>query len=168
MKETDIKNIDLTELYMQYRETKESLQSFTEAYQTIEAEYDAKLKAARERVAAEWCEANAELIVNYEEASAQAWKAEAQLRQAVVDRYNAASDKGKQISPELGLSVRVDRKVGYDAKKARAWASARPDFLILDTKAFEKVAKDEQLRGQFGIDFVSVEEIPVAVIKEKK
>lgn len=90
------------------------------------------------------------------EAKAAVSVAEEKLRQAGLAYY--AENPGDKKLP-FGLGVRVTQSLVYDRDIAYRWASAhRTDLLMLDYKAFEKVAKTNPLA------FVKIEEVPTITI----
>lgn len=86
---------------------------------------------------------NAELIELADRAVEIHAKAEAALRQAIIDEHNRTGNK--MIDKDLKLSVRVNRKILIkDNVAALTWAKANAPLLvreILDEKAFAKIVE---------------------------
>ena len=133
--------------------------------ESLQAEVDQRRKALDDiihELTRIWEADNAELIQHANEAVASLSKTDKALRDAIVAEYTRTKDK--KVAPDLGLSVRLNKELIYDRKKASAWAKTRPDFLTLDVKAFERAAKDDDLRRILGIDFAEMKDKPVAVV----
>ncbi len=80
--------------------------------------------------------------------------AEAALREAAVAEYVATGSK----APAPGVGIRVTKGLQYDAAQAFAWAKDTGMALVLDKKAFEKIAPAANL------PFVVTIEVPSATI----
>jgi len=109
----------------------------------------------------------------------------APTRQKIKDLQNDLDELKNVISAEAeaeyrqtsekkllgGIGIRVGSRLEYDIKTAMEWARTHSPILIqevLDSKAFEKLAKDH-LDSDKGLDFVSVDEtITVTFPKEIK
>lgn len=63
--------------------------------------------------------------------------AEAALRQAVLDAYQATG--ATRVGP--GVTIKIYTRVGYDPAQALAWAREHDLCLALDVHAFERIAK---------------------------
>lgn len=84
-------------------------------------------------------------------------RADADLRQALIDHY---ADTGeKNYDGDKQLTVRVNTPYKYEAKDATEWAKKNATFILtIDKKAFEKLPNIEDL------ECVEVEEKVSAVI----
>ena len=124
----------------------------------------ARLYAARERVEyldGWWKNQIEELRLYYadlhrqlDEAKADAREAEDLLRAAALAEYEATGKK----TLGHGVGVRVTAKLEYDKDAALRWAYANRKALMLDGRAFERIAKEER------IDFVAVVETPTITL----
>ena len=76
------------------------------------------------------------------------------LRDMTVSEYNKTGSK----APAPGVGIREITKLDYDGKIAFDWAKAHEMALMLDTKAFEKIAKADPP------DFVKITTRPQATI----
>lgn len=118
----------------------------------------ARLHAARDRVESlsnTWSalldmlrDQYADLLHQIDEAKIDAREAEDALRAAALAQYEATGKK----TLGHGVGVRVQKRLVYDKDAALRWAYANRKALALDTKAFEQIAKGEDL------DFVEVVE----------
>lgn len=141
---------NLTELKTQFLDARAQAASLADELETRTM----PLRAAIEALQNEWNNANAELVQEHADAVTSASTAETALRQGIVEAFRETGSK--QLGG--GLSVRVNKRLVYDDKRALAWAKEHGLCLALDKKAFEKIAAVDQP------DFVAVEESPVAVI----
>lgn len=79
---------------------------------------------------------------------------ESAARARTVQRYQETGDK----HPVPGLGIRLVKTVEYDADRALAWAKQSGLALLLDRKAFEKIAIATPVPG------ATVVELPQATI----
>ncbi len=141
---------NLTDLLKQYQRANATAVERENAYAN-------KRKGLHERldeIVATWERENADEIEALHAALAARVETEAALREAMVAEY--ANTKNKQLG--YGLSVRVNKRLDYDAKDALAWAKQHQLCLALDKKAFEKIAAVEPM------EFVQTVETATAVI----
>lgn len=102
-------------------------------------------------------EIHANTLHDLEEAKIDAAEAETALRAAALAEFEATGKK----TLGHGVGIRTQKRFEYDRDQALRWAYANRKALALDVKAFEKLAKDEQ------IAFVAtVEEITVTLPKD--
>lgn len=78
-------------------------------------------------------------------------------REKALEEYSKTGNKKLQY----GLGIRVLTKLEYDEERALKWAFAHNLCLTLDTKAFERIAKTQQ------IEFVKSVETPTATFPSK-
>lgn len=123
---------------------------WNELYSDAESELAEQIKALKEI----WETSNAELIASRNEANADLFSTESELRNAMIEDF--AVNKNKKIDNDL--SVRVNTTLVYDQTEAMKWAKSTGMALTLDKSAFEKIAKAANL------DFVQEVENPIAVI----
>lgn len=112
----------------------------------LSATWDALVDALRDQYA--------DLLHQLNEAKIDAAEAEDQLRAAALAEYEATGKK----TLGYGVGVRVQTRLAYDYDAALRWAYANRKALMLDTKAFERIAKEER------IDFVAVVETPTVTL----
>ena len=101
----------------------------------------------------QWEEAHMDILNDQMETLQTITKLEADLKQQRVSDYD-----GQDKSPLYGVGIREKTVLYYIETDAYNWAREHKLFLKLDTKAFEKLAKDG------GMDFVTVEKQPQATI----
>lgn len=124
----------------------------------------ARLHAARDRVESlsnTWSalldmlrDQYADLLHQIDEAKIDAREAEDALRAAALAQYEATGKK----TLGHGVGVRVQTRLAYDYDQALRWAYANRKALMLDGRAFERIAKEER------IDFVAVVETPTITL----
>lgn len=107
-------------------------------------------------VRAAWEQDNAALLQAVKDTAAATAVADAELRALVLAHYRATGEKA--AAP--GCGVRLVTALGYDNKQALEWAKGTGMALVLDTKAFEQIAKASP--GSF--PFVVVEQVPQATV----
>lgn len=113
-----------------------------------------KTLADREKQAlSEWQKANADIILALNAAIAAEGAAEGDVRTLALARYEV---EGKKSLP--GVTIRITKRLIYEADKALAWAKEHGLFLALDRRGFETMAKSTD------IDFVGWVEEPQAAI----
>lgn len=98
----------------------------------------------------------ADLLHQIDEAKIDATEAEHALRAAALAQYETTGKK----TPGHGVGVRVQKRLEYDNDQALRWAYANRKALALDTREFERLAKD---KGE-GIDFVTAIETPTVTL----
>uniref|UniRef100_A0A6M3J5B0 Uncharacterized protein n=1 Tax=viral metagenome TaxID=1070528 RepID=A0A6M3J5B0_9ZZZZ len=113
-----------------------------------------ELKSQRDALLEEWNKSNQELFDALTQAGAGVAIAETKLREKAIETYLKTLDKA--VAP--GVGIRVMTKLGYDSKEAMDWAVKHELALKLDTSAFEKIAKTNNL------PFVTMSEEPTATI----
>jgi hypothetical protein len=87
-------------------------------------------------------------------------EAEDKLRELILEAFALTGEK----APVPGVGVRVNQILVYDPKLAFDWAKAHKVALLLDKKAFEKMAKaGDELRPSF----VEIIDVPTATIAEE-
>ena len=84
-----------------------------------------------------WKESNAGLYQEIDKTSAEVTASETLLRELTIKAYNETGNK----NPAPGVGIRERIVLQYDGKVAFDWAKAHKIALMLDTKAFEKIAK---------------------------
>jgi len=113
-----------------------------------------ELKSQRDTLLEEWNKANQVLFDTLTQAGAEVAGAEGKLREMALEVYAGTGDKA--VAP--GVGIRVMTKLSYDAKEALNWAMHHELALKLDSTAFEKIAKTNN------IPFVTITEEPSATI----
>lgn len=116
------------------------LHATRERVDNLGATWDALVSALRQEYA--------DLLHQLDEAKIDAAEAETALRAAALAEYWATGKK----TLGHGVGIRAQKRLEYDRDQALRWACANRKALALDAKAFEKLAKDEDL------DFVEVVE----------
>ena len=127
----------------------DQIKRVAEARQTKEA-----LVQERNALLAQWEVENAGLITQLKDWSEACQQEEELLRELTIKAYNETGSK----APAPGVGIRERIVLQYDGKVAFDWAKAHKIALMLDTKAFEKIAKADPP------DFVKITTEPQATI----
>ena len=101
-----------------------------------------------------WQAEHAGLIADLTEARVALEGAEKGLREAAIALYERTGEK----KPAPGVEVKMGTKLIYEEAEALGWAFDHHLALLLDKRAFEKIAKASALA------FVVVEQVPFATI----
>ena len=101
-----------------------------------------------------WVEANQHILNLESDAKSACQEVEAQLREMALSIFAETQDK--QVAP--GIGIRVRQALAYDENEAMEWAIKHTLALKLDSSAFEKIAKTNNL------PFVTISEEPTATI----
>ncbi|MDP2950695.1 MAG: hypothetical protein Q8P22_14325 [Chloroflexota bacterium] len=112
----------------------------------------ASLKAKRAAFDAE----NADLLIGLLDRTTELARAETALRDAAMGAYVLMGAR----KPAPGVEVKDFTEIDYDKGKAFTWATFHEMALVLDTKAFEAIAK----AAQPPLDFVTIAKVPKATI----
>lgn len=123
----------IEKLYENAKYAKIALEEATTRYALIQEDLDKRLELVREV----WRKENAEMIDEYTAVQACAVESDDAVRQEAVAEYNATGEK--QVID--GVSVRVNKRLEYDASVALDFAKTHGICLQLDKKEFEKVAR---------------------------
>lgn len=116
----------------------------------------AVLQEALSKARVSFDEANAKLIGLVSQAASAVQTEERVLRELTLQRYEQTGDK----RPSPGVGIRIVKKVDYDPATALSWAKANDLALVLDKKAFEKIATAT------AIPCAVVRDLPCAIIAE--
>ena len=101
-----------------------------------------------------WRDEHQDLIDNENATKNARIEAEDVLRELAIKTYAVTGDKA--VAP--GIGIRVMTRLNYESKEAMEWAVKHELALKLDTSAFEKIAKTNNL------PFVNITEEPLATI----
>lgn len=101
-----------------------------------------------------WEQENLRLLSEVASATERAGEEETKLRELTLQAYAETGNK----APALGVGIREMTVLAYDKKVAFDWAKAHKMALMLDTKAFGKIAKADPP------DFVKITTEPQATI----
>jgi hypothetical protein len=114
-------------------------------------------KAVVDERRAEWERENAEILEALSLHRAMVDYTEAQLRDAALAAYQETGER----RPVPGVEVKVYQKLSYDESDALGWAKLHGIAVTLDKRAFEKIAKAQQIPG-----IVEYSEEPKATIAQ--
>ncbi len=101
-----------------------------------------------------WLELHQHLFDHENDAKTACQEAEDQLREMTIQAYAETGNK----APEIGVGIRVRTILDYEPQDAMMWAVEHKLALKLDTSAFEKIAKTNNL------PFVTISEEAQATI----
>ena len=110
--------------------------------------------STREASYQKWVEKNEGLFNNEKLAKCSRDLAEIKLREMTIQSYVETGNK----APEVGVGIRVKTCLNYNGQEAMDWALEHKLALKLDSSAFEKIAKTNNL------PFVTITEEPQATI----
>lgn len=96
------------------------------------------------------------LVTRAQAAKVRVAEEEARLRDLAVTEFKATGSTNKQPGP--GVSIKDESVLTYDQEEAFAWAREKDMALMLDTAAFEAIAKATPL------PFVTKTKVPTATI----
>lgn len=125
-------NLDLQQLKAAYIAALENERNAVTALGHASAKFEAEILALTEKFQQE----NAKIIEAEKAAIAACEESEKALREFAVNLYAETGEK--QL--DENVSIRVNKRLEYDAAQAFNWSKERGICLTLDKKAFEKVA----------------------------
>ena len=101
-----------------------------------------------------WEKAHQSLFDKESIARLECQEAEDKLRELTLQAFVNTGNK----TPAPGVGIRVMKRLVYDDKEALDWAVEHSIALVLNKKAFEKIAQAS------GLDFVTITDEPAATI----
>lgn len=119
-------------------------------------EQKAQLKDKYNELMDQFKAANKDLIEQIDQASEKLDQEENKLRDLALQKYAETGEK----KLDFGVSIRVKKILEYDQGEAFKWAKEHSLALSLDKKAFESIAKTQDL------EIVKIREEPQATIPQ--
>jgi len=115
---------------------KEELEKLQEAREDKE-----KLQVSYQRIFGEFEGDNKVLIALIQKTKEEILGLEEEIREEALYEYKNTGEK-KQLG---GVGIKIMKKLSYDPKQAFGWAKEHSLALQLDKRAFEKIAKAQEL-----------------------